>query len=761
MTRFRILLWLIVIALTRPAFGGNDYRLGAPPRWVDVLQIPSAGVSDARKERADLQELLHDRQERVRGARVESYRHFAFRVTSAAGVESQSELSFEFDPSYETLTIHRIVIHRGAERIDALRTASLERLNVESDLERRIYDRRATIHAILSDVRIGDTVEYAYSIEGSHPALAGRYATFARFAEDVPIRRVRFRVLWPKSRKLYIGRQRTNAQPRVEEVGDDRIYTWDFEETRAIDEEDKLPDWYDPYPTVELSEFGSWNDVASWASLLYEPHARQGQEVERHVAEWSKLPRSEARLGAALRFVQDEVRYLGVEVGAHSLEPNDAELILSRRFGDCKDKSILLVTLLKRLGIEADPALVHTAHRRFVKEFEPSPYAFDHVIVRVRLGGRDYWFDPTASFQRGPAEHLLPPLYGSALVVRADTRQLSDIPAPRYEKPTIIVHERFRVGAEAEPVRLTVSSLFRDDEAEIARSDYASDVIAARERHYLNFYAREFPTIELSSPMSTKNDETNNELRVEEAYTIREFWRDAERDLYAWAIGERLTKPDVAKREMPLAVTHPVFVRQVIDVDLPESYELMPIDTTLRGKALEFRAKSSSTPTKFVVTYELRTLSDHVPAADVAGHLELLDRIEDELTYQLTRGSKRESEPAELRTAWMLPASIGALALMLGVALRLLRTSRARERGDHPELAEGANARAPVLVETAASIARYADGLRCTCADRAKLAASEEPKEVRYLGRTLLVASLICPSCSMRRARYFLVLGAH
>src|SRR5207248_3294814 len=94
-----------------------------------------------------------------------------------------------------------------------------------------------------------------------------------------------------------------------------------------------------------------------------------------------------ARALPALRFVQDDVRYLGIEIGPSSHRPHPPAAVLDQRFGDCKDKSLLLVTLLRALGVEAWPVLLHTSLGRALDEWLPTAVAFNHVVVLARVGG--------------------------------------------------------------------------------------------------------------------------------------------------------------------------------------------------------------------------------------------------------------------------------------------------------------------------------------------------------------------------------------
>ena len=78
-----------------------------------------------------------------------------------------------------------------------------------------------------------------------------------------------------------------------------------------------------------------------------------------------------------------EVRYTGVEFGAARLIPEYPSETLRRRFGDCKDKSTLLVAALRASGIDAYLALLSAGDDQDVSPELPGLGMFDHAIVFV------------------------------------------------------------------------------------------------------------------------------------------------------------------------------------------------------------------------------------------------------------------------------------------------------------------------------------------------------------------------------------------
>ena len=82
-------------------------------------------------------------------------------------------------------------------------------------------------------------------------------------------------------------------------------------------------------------------------------------------------------------FVRDQVRYVAVEVGIGGFRPSAPADTLARRWGDCKDKALLLVDLLAAAGVDARLALVRGSTAGMVDPDFAAPDEFNHVIVAV------------------------------------------------------------------------------------------------------------------------------------------------------------------------------------------------------------------------------------------------------------------------------------------------------------------------------------------------------------------------------------------
>ena len=89
-----------------------------------------------------------------------------------------------------------------------------------------------------------------------------------------------------------------------------------------------------------------------------------------------------AKFDKLFHYVAQEIRYQqDYENTIAGVRPHSCPVVLERGYGDCKDKAVVLIALLRTLGIDAWPALVNTDWHDGIGTWLPSPGAFNHVIV--------------------------------------------------------------------------------------------------------------------------------------------------------------------------------------------------------------------------------------------------------------------------------------------------------------------------------------------------------------------------------------------
>ena len=193
-----------------------------------------------------------------------------------------------------------------------------------------------------------------------------------------------------------------------------------------------------PPPGV-FSEFvlETWNDVGAWF------HGKSLRPQSEGPAELAAAVQGDVRRQAA-RLVQERIRYVAVEVGEGRYLPREPSLVAKRLYGDCKDKSFLLMALLAERDVAAFPVLTRSREGGRIDKSFPSPIQFDHLIVALQVpaatglpaeirlrDGAALLFDPTDSGT--PSGQLPGGLQGSrGLVVATAARaSSSSFPSPR------------------------------------------------------------------------------------------------------------------------------------------------------------------------------------------------------------------------------------------------------------------------------------------------------------------------------------------
>jgi hypothetical protein len=139
----------------------------------------------------------------VRTDGSDSYEHSVVKITSSGGVDEYSEINLNVNPSYQSLDLHSIVVIRDGRATDQLHTARITALPQETELRERIYNGRYNINVLLSDVRIGDIIDYAYTTHSRERIFPGQFSTRLSIGWSIPMYWQRVRIISPAARELF------------------------------------------------------------------------------------------------------------------------------------------------------------------------------------------------------------------------------------------------------------------------------------------------------------------------------------------------------------------------------------------------------------------------------------------------------------------------------------------------------------------------------------------------------------------------------
>jgi transglutaminase-like putative cysteine protease len=654
--------------------GAQPYVVASAPAWASVAPDPTASDATPAVEAGDSDYLLVDHQVRL-GESTERYTRYVELLVNQASVDASAQISLDIDPEHELVQLHAVRVFRAGHRIDKLLDARRSLLNREEGLERGLIDGRVTLHLLLQDIRVGDVLDYSYTIVRKDEIRERGYYDWFQTQWGVPVRHYRLRVLHPPQRKLFVRDQGALGEPARRQAGPLQEIAWERRNVPGLPNETARPGWHFLYPRIELSEFASWAAVRDWALPLYQVQSPKDSSLDRLVAELAAEADPETQVLRALRFVQDDIRYTGLEIGAGAWRPSQPGVVFARRYGDCKDKVLLLVALLRRLGFTAQPALVNSYTGRGVEHRLPSPGAFNHVIARVRLEDRTYWLDATSSGQGGRLDTLVQADFGRALVIAADRSGLEVIPRGKLNQPSSHVVETFDFGKDTRhTAALAVKTIYRDGDADSMRGSMRTKTVAQLSEDYLNYYRKSHAGTRVGKPLRVSDDREANRITLEEFYEIdTPFSVDAagqrEFALQAYLITEQTGKPDQTVRISPLARTFPLHVRHEIVVQLPGKWTIKDETQRVVDDAFEYHSKVTFRGGKLQLAYELRNTRDHVGVTRLGEFLTRLEKARADTFFTLTDGASSAAATDADDHASIEMIAIALIGLGIGVLL--------------------------------------------------------------------------------------------
>ncbi|WKD50287.1 DUF3857 domain-containing transglutaminase family protein [Microbulbifer spongiae] len=647
--RYRFLgqiLATVLFLVTCLAKADPEITVEPTPAWVKTLtpvdstQLPQGSV----RYHLSNSQILHQ------GKDQQSYFQLKMEPLNQQGVGEISELTFGFYPAFQHLVVHDISIVRDGKRLNRLQKAAFKLFQTERELSSKLYSEQWSALYILEDIRPGDILTYAYTIQGSNPIF--ERSDFGRFYLSWPQSVDRRFVRIISDQKLNYRFNRRDHPVTVSRHQSNYVYELDLRDVPAVLAESEYPTWHDPLNYIQYSGYSNWEQVNTWARGLYAIDRTLPGSLRKQLDAWREESGLKEAVNKAIRYVQEDIRYFGIELGINSHQPRTPRATLEKRYGDCKDKALLLTSMLAHLGVHSSPALVSSSRGRDIGRDIPSPGSFDHVINLIQLNGREYWVDATAAGQGIQLRHKGFFNYEHALPVAPATRTLKRVEPSFAEKSLLSteIEELFDIDPADNSAELRVNTTFSHLKAEQVRRFFLASDSEQIKNSYTNFIATYYPGVDPAPLISYSDNLEENRLKVSEHYQIQSFAKLSSArkifSLYGSGIVQYISKPQRPIRRSPLALVHPVDIRQraVANIRGELLWQEALGSTEIDNPWFTFSRTAELHEDSLSVEFVFQSKSDHVNQGDMSEYMAQFDKLDKALHYQFWAKGKASDQ---------------------------------------------------------------------------------------------------------------------
>lgn len=526
-------------------------------------------------------------------------------------------------------------------------------------------------HINVQAVQPGDVLEYAW--EADEPSMIPGHFWLADAIDAEPFSGGRVvEVSWPSTMRPIVKNGRHT--PEVTTDAGRTTYRWVSGEAKPTDDDDDDPQ----DAVVRVTSFKGWDEVGAAIRELWRARAEVTPEIRAKALELTKdLSTNDEKARALYRFVSTNIRYVAVAFGLGRIQPNSAATVLANGYGDCKDKHILLESLLRAVDIDATPVLIGPGVE--IDRDVPSFDMFSHVITLIERGlPAPVWLDTT--LEVAPFGFLIGTERDATVLVvpeRGESRLMTTPEVPARIN-ALRTETTGRVSEDGQ-LQATVREEATGDIEVVLRAAFRSAGRQQWEQIVRALPLSRMRAGTIADIVVTPPEDTDAPFRVDYRYTVDGF-ADWSNSTFSPPVPLDVPKsPDAAAADKPVEVELAGMLTSVARIELPENVEVRrdsspPVDLSRAFGQYRFAWSVDGR----VVAIERQLMSDvkEIPASEIDDYRAFLASVRDAPFTLRVRRIAPWAWNEDLTIEWYDGAS-PATQTALGAAADLGR------RGDH------------------------------------------------------------------------------
>lgn len=607
---------------------------------------------------------------------LKTYKKYVIRINGTNDFSNINPVQINVNDEFESWSVHSFKICRGNLIIDKIENLKFTQLQREVQLENKVFTGLKTFVCHVEDLQVGDIIQYEYTVINRSPFTFNHFEYFFPTSFIIPVFHLKLKIHCYDSSKECRIRVYNSASDELNLILENpKDYSYERKNIDPVYLEDNIPSDRNPFSYIEFSNCLNWKHLGEFLLPYYQIPSDGLEKLKSYVDTFNTTSEKHKKLELLIKHVQQNIAYQSISINENTYVPHPPEMVIDRNFGDCKDKSLLLKSLLFVCGVESSIVLVNTFDSKSTSSRLPSLSSFNHVILCIYYDGNDYLVDPTNSVDCFTFENCSEPKFYNGLFLQNEP-QLQHLSSFRNSTFKRKVIEKFTITGDS--AEFTVEDKYYYFACNwILQSSLTQDVEGYK-KNFLNYYFRRYKSISFK-----KNENGQDEFHYDLDYSsyvvtvystllIQDFWNSSIEDgqtvkkasFFPGDLIEVLTYLQGTERKHPHGWVHHAEFEYFVEIDYDFSGNMGNMNEEINNELFVYAVSTIDNPGHFEyrITYESKT--DVIEAKDFARLQKVVNPFIDLLGFSITKRNNAIISDTKSDNKWQL-ALIGLVFLLI------------------------------------------------------------------------------------------------
>jgi hypothetical protein len=304
------------------------------------------------------------------------------KLNSALMLENLNKDSVEFNSDLQEVeVVYAYVTNSAGKRTDVPKSKIEIKLTPQAEAA-PAFSSIKVVNIDFGTLSVGDTVSTKVKIKNKKPEFDGKFSDIVIFPIFFDYKSAEINLIAPIDFPINFDAIGVTGG-KLSDADGKSHWQWKKTPSKALGIISTTENIIDLSPRIAISSFKDYDDLGN--SYWKEAKSRSAvtPEIQKLADEITKgITEPKAQAAAIYEWANKNIRYLSIIVERGGWVPHSVNSILENGYGDCKDYTTLLSSLLEAKGIESVPLAISLEKMSWFPKVA-TPETFDHIILYI------------------------------------------------------------------------------------------------------------------------------------------------------------------------------------------------------------------------------------------------------------------------------------------------------------------------------------------------------------------------------------------